>query len=125
MADFFIGKPGPGSISEALAMRLPVIVERNPWTLAHERYNADWILEQQVGVVVSSFTRLGPAIAELLSPARYERYRANAAALKNSAVYEIPELLASILEGHLTPAPAVPAHLPAATPETTRPTAPQ
>ncbi len=125
LADFFIGKPGPGSISEALAMRLPVIVERNPWTLAHERYNADWILEQQVGVVVSSFTRLGPAIAELLSPARYERYRANSAALKNSAVYEIPELLASILEGHLTPAPAVPAHLPSAMPETTRPTAPQ
>ena len=26
-ADFFIGKPGPGSISEALEMRLPVIVE--------------------------------------------------------------------------------------------------
>ena len=42
LADFFIGKPGPGSISEALAMRLPVIVERNAWTLAHERYNADW-----------------------------------------------------------------------------------
>jgi len=29
LADYFIGKPGPGSISEAVAMRLPVIVERN------------------------------------------------------------------------------------------------
>ena len=28
-ADFLIGKPGPGSISEALAKRLPVIVQRN------------------------------------------------------------------------------------------------
>ncbi len=27
LADFFIGKPGPGSLSEALAMQLPVIVE--------------------------------------------------------------------------------------------------
>ena len=26
LSDFFIGKPGPGSVSEALAMRLPVIV---------------------------------------------------------------------------------------------------
>ena len=26
MSDFFIGKPGPGSISEALAMKLPVII---------------------------------------------------------------------------------------------------
>ncbi len=37
LSDFFIGKPGPGSISEAVAMRLPVIVERNAWTLAQER----------------------------------------------------------------------------------------
>src|SRR5262249_49395085 len=32
LCDFFIGKPGPGSISEAVAMGLPVIVERNRWT---------------------------------------------------------------------------------------------
>jgi len=100
LADFFVGKPGPGSISEALAMRLPVIVERSPWTLAHERYNADWIVEQQVGMVVSNFSHIGEAVAELLSPPRYERYRANAAALKNAAVYEIPDLLAKVLEGH-------------------------
>src|SRR5262249_37520954 len=29
LADFFIGKPGPGSISEALHIGLPVIVEGN------------------------------------------------------------------------------------------------
>ena len=43
LADFFIGKPGPGSISEALVMGLPVIVERNAWTMVQERYNTDWI----------------------------------------------------------------------------------
>ena len=100
LADFFIGKPGPGSISEALAMRLPVIVERNPWTLAHERYNADWIIEQQLGIVVSGSSQIGGAVAEMLSPERYARFRANAAAVKNSAVYEIPELLAGILAAH-------------------------
>ena len=99
LADFFIGKPGPGSISEALAMRLPVIVERNSWTLAHERFNADWIVEQQVGMVVNNFRHLDDAVAELLSPANYERCRANAAASRNSAVYEIPELLAKVLDG--------------------------
>ncbi len=52
LSDFFIGKPGPGSVSEAVAMRLPVIVERNAWTLPQERYNAEWILEKQVGLVV-------------------------------------------------------------------------
>jgi len=100
LADFFIGKPGPGSISEALAMRLPVIVERNKWTLAHERYNADWIVQQGVGMAVTSFSHLAAAVEELLAPDRYRRYRANAGALKNSAVYEIPGLLEAILAGH-------------------------
>jgi len=50
LADVFIGKPGPGTISEALAMRLPVIVERNRWTLAHERYNASAVALQNRAV---------------------------------------------------------------------------
>jgi Glycosyltransferase family 28 C-terminal domain/Monogalactosyldiacylglycerol (MGDG) synthase len=37
LADFFIGKPGPGSISEALQFHLPVIVECNSKTLPQER----------------------------------------------------------------------------------------
>ena len=41
LSDFFIGKPGPGSVSEALVRRLPVIVQRSAWTMAHERYNLD------------------------------------------------------------------------------------
>jgi 1,2-diacylglycerol 3-beta-galactosyltransferase len=97
LADFFIGKPGPGSISEALAMRLPVIVERNAWTLAHERSNADWVQEQDVGIVVQRFSRCAAAVRELLVPARYERLRQNAARLRNQAVYEIPGLLESVM----------------------------
>ncbi len=43
LADYFIGKPGPGSISEALVMGLPLIVERNSWTMVQERFNTDWV----------------------------------------------------------------------------------
>jgi UDP-N-acetylglucosamine:LPS N-acetylglucosamine transferase len=46
LADFFIGKPGPGSISEALQFHLPVIVECNSRTLPQERYNAEWVTEK-------------------------------------------------------------------------------
>ena len=98
IADYFIGKPGPGSISEALAMCLPVIVERNAWTLPQERYNADWILEKQVGLVVRNFRRIDQAVDELLLPANYQRFRANAAALNNRAVFEIPDILERILQ---------------------------
>jgi 1,2-diacylglycerol 3-beta-galactosyltransferase len=96
LADYFIGKPGPGSISEALAMQLPVVVERNAWTLAHERYNADWVLEQGVGMVIGSFSELASAVRQLLDPACYQGYRERVAAVRNSAVFEIPEMLAEI-----------------------------
>jgi len=96
LSDYFIGKPGPGSLSEALAMHLPCIVERNVWTLAHERYNADWLLEQGAGLVISSFSGIAGAVRQLLSPDEYPRYRA-AAATRNTAVFEIPDLLEAIL----------------------------
>jgi 1,2-diacylglycerol 3-beta-galactosyltransferase len=98
LSDFFIGKPGPGSISEALAMHLPVIVERNSWTLPQERYNADWVREKQVGLVVGNFREIRSAVDQLLEPATLASYRANAAAIRNRALYEIPEILENILE---------------------------
>ena len=95
LADFFIGKPGPGSISEAIAMKLPVIVERNAWTLPQERYNADWVREENVGIVLSSFRGIDAAVDELLKS--LDQYRARAAAIENRAVFEIPEILERIL----------------------------
>ena len=97
LADFFIGKPGPGSISEALAMKLPVIVERNARTLPQERYNADWVLAKQVGLVVRDFRQITQTVEELLDPANFARYRSNAAAMNNRAVFEIPGMLREIL----------------------------
>jgi UDP-N-acetylglucosamine:LPS N-acetylglucosamine transferase len=106
LADFFIGKPGPGSVSEALAMQLPVIVECNAWTLPQERYNADWIVEKEVGLVLHSFDRIATAVAQLIEPSALARYRANAAALHNRAVFEIPEILEQIFERSRGAAPA-------------------
>lgn len=99
LADYFIGKPGPGSLSEAVAMHLPAIVERNAWTLPQERYNAEWIREQGIGIVLKNFKRIAKAVDELLEPSAYERFRAATARLENRAVFEIPEILERILAG--------------------------
>lgn len=98
LSDFFIGKPGPGSVSEAIAMGLPVIVERNAWTLPQERYNADWVLEKQVGLVVRGPHEIPSAVKLLLEPANLARFRARTAAIRNRAVYEIPGILRRIVE---------------------------
>lgn len=97
LADFFIGKPGPGCISEALAMHLPVIVECNAWTLPQERYNAEWVMEKEVGIVLPNFREIRSAVAQLIASTSLARYRGNAAALQNRAVFDIPEMLATIL----------------------------
>jgi 1,2-diacylglycerol 3-beta-galactosyltransferase len=85
-------------VSEALAMKLPVIVECNAWTLPQERYNAVWIVEKEVGLVLKNFRKIDEAVARLIAPATLARYRANAAALHNRAVFEIPEILQTILD---------------------------
>lgn len=96
LADFFIGKPGPGSLSEAAAMKLPVIVTLNAWTLPHERYNAAWVEQEQLGLVAPSFRRIERAVAEMLAPGVLSRFAARAAALNNRAVYETPDILEQI-----------------------------
>ena len=97
MSNFFIGKPGPGSLSEALFMGLPVIVERNAWTLPQERFNTDWVAEKELGIVVRSFREIGGAVARLRDPAVFARHYANTQSLCNRAVYEVIAILGSIL----------------------------
>jgi len=98
LADYFIGKPGPGSVSEAVAMKLPMIVERNAWTLPQERYNTDWIREQGAGVVLPNFRAIARAVDEMLEPSNYARFRAATERIHNRAVFEIPDILAEILK---------------------------
>jgi Glycosyltransferase family 28 C-terminal domain/Monogalactosyldiacylglycerol (MGDG) synthase len=95
LADFFIGKPGPGSISEALQFHLPVIVEANAKTLPQERYNAEWITEKGFGIVVSNFDEIASAVERLLEPVTFDNFRRNVNTYSNRALFEIPLILES------------------------------
>jgi 1,2-diacylglycerol 3-beta-galactosyltransferase len=96
-ADFLIGKPGPGSIAEAMVRKLPVLIECNSWTLPQERYNAEWVKENSVGIVLDSFNEIVEGVRQMLEPARLAELRRNVAALDNRAIFEIPEILAKLL----------------------------
>ncbi len=97
LCDFFIGKPGPGSLSEAVTMNLPVIVERNPRTMPQERYNIEWILENELGIVVPSFRIIAEAVRQMVAPGKLALFRAQAAKMNNRAVFEIPDILKSVM----------------------------
>lgn len=95
LADFFIGKPGPGSLSEAIQMNLPVIVVSNAWTMPQERYNAQWVRENGFGIVHPSFRTIDAAVAQML--VRLEDYRAKVRNHDNRALFEIPRILDRLL----------------------------
>ena len=99
LADFFIGKPGPGSVSEAIAMGLPVIVESNAWTLPQERYNVKWVEEQGVGIGLAGLrAQIVDAVARMIDPAQRAAFAQHVQTLKNQAVFEIPDILERILK---------------------------
>ena len=98
LADFFIGKPGPGSISEALQFHLPVIVECNSKTLPQERYNAEWVTEKGYGMVVPSFKRIAPGVQRLLGRATFNQFRRKASEYSNRALLEVPAILEQCVE---------------------------
>ena len=113
-ADFLIGKPGPGCIAEAMVRKLPVLIECNSWTLPQERYNAEWVLEKRVGIVLHSFKEIVDGVRQMLEPASLAEFRKNVASQNNRAIFEIPEILAKLLgEPSSATTPAEPVYSPA------------
>jgi len=96
-ADFLIGKPGPGSVAEAMVLRLPVILECNAWTLPQERYNTEWVKEKKVGIVLNNFGEIVGGVKQLLEPGKLAEFQCNVEKLNNRAIFEIPEILAKLL----------------------------
>ncbi|OIQ91239.1 processive diacylglycerol beta-glucosyltransferase [mine drainage metagenome] len=101
LGDFFIGKPGPGSLSEALHLGLPVVVTRNSWTMPQERYNTQWVRDNGYGLVLPSFRVVQPAVQALI--AQLPDFQRRIGAMRNRAVFEIPAILADILRANEKP----------------------
>ncbi len=95
LGDFFIGKPGPGCLSEAVHLGLPVLTPRNAWTMPQERYNTEWVQEQGVGIVVRSLADIDVATTQMIE--RLPTLRAATAQIHNRAVFEVPELFGRLL----------------------------
>jgi len=96
-ADFLIGKPGPGSVAEAMMRKLPVILECNAWTLPQERYNTEWVKQKRVGIVLHDFGEIVAGVRQMLDPGTLAEFQANVARLENRAIFEVPEIFAKLM----------------------------
>jgi 1,2-diacylglycerol 3-beta-galactosyltransferase len=96
-ADLLVTKPGPGSLSEAFQLRVPVVVTRNVHTIPQERFNTELVAKRGVGLVVASWREIPGAVASLRAePGRLASMRASLSALPpNRAVYEVLEVIAA------------------------------
>jgi UDP-N-acetylglucosamine:LPS N-acetylglucosamine transferase len=112
LGDFFIGKPGPGSLSEAVHTWLPVITFSNAWTLPQERFNAEWVRATGIGLVLGSARSIRPAVDEMIQ--RLPEFRERVRRIDNRAVFEVTDILAGLLHAAHGPVTS-----PIAMPETT------
>jgi UDP-N-acetylglucosamine:LPS N-acetylglucosamine transferase len=97
LGDFFIGKPGPGSLSEAIHMGLPVITFDNAWTMPQERYNTRWIQQQQLGMVLRAQRDLAAALPALIE--QLPAFRQRVAEVHNRAVFEVVDTFERLMQG--------------------------
>ena len=96
-SDVLVTKPGPGTLAEAFHQQIPAIVTRDARTIPQERFNARFLEQRGLGLLVSHWSRVPAAVGRMARDADlFERTQANLAALPpNRAVYEAIEVIAT------------------------------
>lgn len=94
VADIFVGKPGPGSVSEALAFGVSPLLDRT-LALPQEKPVLKWLSRSGAGLTFARLMSFRHALAELL--ARLGDVSARRPLRPNTAAAEIPAIVADIL----------------------------
>jgi hypothetical protein len=97
MADYVIGKPGSVTVSQAAALRKPMLVCGGRSTLPHERYNVEWIVQNGFGRVVPKWDDLGAGLKLMLDATVRDQLRGNLIHYENHAFVEVPQLLDRVM----------------------------
>lgn len=71
LADLIITKPGPGSINEILALKIPMLIDHIGVPLFWEKANIDLITARNLGMCVKSFEQLPELIRRFLFDEQY------------------------------------------------------
>jgi 1,2-diacylglycerol 3-beta-galactosyltransferase len=96
-SDLLVTKAGPGSIAEALAMDLPIII--TSWLPGQEKGNVEFVVRENVGRVAKEPERIVRLIQEMQRPEEYQRIKKNIERVrKPHAALDIAKLLLRYIE---------------------------
>jgi UDP-N-acetylglucosamine:LPS N-acetylglucosamine transferase len=70
VSDVIVTKPGPGTINEALAMKLPILIDNTESSLFWERANVDIVLRYGVGQRIKKFSQVEGLLLTYLKDAK-------------------------------------------------------
>lgn len=94
IADFLVGKPGPGTIMEGIALGLPVLLDTSH-VMPHEEDNALWVAQHNWGLPFNTAQQLQACIQNFNESD--SRPTNNRTRFDNRAVYEVAGLVEQIL----------------------------
>lgn len=92
-SDLLIGKPGPGTVSQSIKLGTPVAVLNNRTTMFQERYVANWVEKENVGLAISHLNKIPYAIEILFKAGHIDNYRQKALGHENHAYSEVFQFL--------------------------------
>ncbi|MEB3329951.1 MAG: glycosyltransferase [Candidatus Sericytochromatia bacterium] len=100
-ADVMVGKPGPGTIAEAIAKELPMCIDATREPMLQEAGNLELVVRQNLGRAITAEQGLTALVRQYMdNPTMYEATRQNLRRAKNDrAIEELIEIALSQLPG--------------------------
>jgi hypothetical protein len=101
IADFLVGKPGPGVVSEALVSRLPCVLYVGSGAsdvMAQERDVMEWVLQSGVGIAAKTAAEAAAVSREDVNRMR----KAIEQQPRNIAVYEVTKIITDTLSSRFS-----------------------
>lgn len=99
-SDLLVTKPGPGTIMEAMAMELPIILDDSNYTMWQEKGNVDFVRQHNLGRVLNHTREFVPVIADLL--AHPEHHAEMKAAVKHHQRVDSSTRIAELIHERLS-----------------------
>lgn len=101
-SDLLISKPGPGTIMEALARELPMIIDDSNYTMWQEKGNVDYVRKNNLGRVIEHTRELIPVVQDILNFP--DHYQAMKSAVKAHKCPDASAQIAAYIHQKLNPA---------------------